>query len=172
MFKINSFFYYCNPKGKEKGLEKSRKYREKWQTKFIERVYGFKTQYKYSSHKKVYMCKDWNKKFRSSVSQFRLTNNDNNYMKYNYSYKDVLEYLGGGTIFKCYLTGQEIDITKDNFELDHKIPASKGGTNELENLGITIREANRAKSDLTIPEFLDLCEKVLKHHNYTVIKPE
>lgn len=93
-------------------------------------------------------------------------------MKYNYSYKDVLKYLGGGTIFKCYLTGQEIDITKDNYELDHKIPASKGGSNELENLGITIREANQAKSDLTISEFLDLCEKVLKHHNYTVIKPE
>lgn len=47
---------------------------------------------------------------------------------------------------------------------------SKGGTNDLSNLGITIPIANYSKSDLTVEEYLELCKKVLEHYGYTVNK--
>ncbi len=58
----------------------------------------------------------------------------------------------------------------DSYDLDHIIPVSKGGTNELSNLGVAIPMANRSKSDLTVDEYLELCKKVLEYHGYTVIK--
>lgn len=55
-----------------------------------------------------------------------------------------------GTKTKCYLTGTPIDLEKDNYCFDHIVPVSKGGTNDLSNLGITIPIANYSKSDLTM----------------------
>lgn len=90
-------------------------------------------------------------------------------MKSTYTYKDVIKHFGGTTT-KCYLTGQPIDILKDNYNLDHIVPVSKGGTNDLENMGIVIPDANHSKSDLTLDEYLLLCKKVLENFGYTVIK--
>lgn len=58
---------------------------------------------------------------------------------------------------KCYLTGTPIDLTKNDYCFDHIVPVSKGGTNELSNLGVTIPSANYSK-------------QVLEHHGYTVSK--
>jgi 5-methylcytosine-specific restriction endonuclease McrA len=69
----------------------------------------------------------------------------------------------------CYLTGRELDIDDMNsWQVDHKVPHSKGGSNEIINLGITCKEANQAKSDLYLEEFLNLCRDVLVHHGYKV----
>lgn len=87
----------------------------------------------------------------------------------DYSYKEVLEHLNGFNT-KCYLTGDIIDMTKDLYCLDHIIPVSKGGTNELENMGITTPEANASKTDLNIDEYLELCKKVLINFGYSVEK--
>jgi CRISPR/Cas system Type II protein with McrA/HNH and RuvC-like nuclease domain len=63
---------------------------------------------------------------------------------------------------KCYLTGKEIDLTKSrSYSLDHIIPRSKGGDNSLDNCGLTCREANQAKSDLSLEEFISLCQSVV-----------
>ncbi len=45
---------------------------------------------------------------------------------------------------------------------------SKGGSNELGNLGVTCKEANMAKGDMTTGEFIDLCIEVLSHHGYKI----
>lgn len=87
-----------------------------------------------------------------------------------FGYKDVLKKYNDSTIVTCYLTGDVIDLTKDNFAFDHIIPLSKGGTSTLDNLGITTYEANAAKSDKTEEEFVELCKKVLIHHGYKVEK--
>lgn len=86
-----------------------------------------------------------------------------------YTYHDVIKYFGGTTT-KCYLTGQTIDILKDDYNLDHIVPVSRGGTNDLKNMGITTPDANRSKSDLTLDEYLVLCKKVLENFGYTIIK--
>lgn len=72
---------------------------------------------------------------------------------------------------KCYLTGKEIDISKPRtYQFDHKVPASRGGTNTIDNLGICSRTANLAKSDMTHDEFIEFCKTVLIHHGFEVNK--
>lgn len=88
-----------------------------------------------------------------------------------YGYKEVLKHFEG-TKVKCYLTGKEIDITKDSYQLDHITPVSKGGTGEINNMGICIPEANQSKSDMLIEEYLDLCKSVLENFGYKVEKIE
>jgi hypothetical protein len=79
----------------------------------------------------------------------------------NYNCKDVIEKLGEQPI--CYLTGEKIDLAKpESYHLDHITPSSKGGTNDLDNLQICLKEANYAKGELLLEDFYVLCEKVLK----------
>jgi CRISPR/Cas system Type II protein with McrA/HNH and RuvC-like nuclease domain len=71
----------------------------------------------------------------------------------------------------CYLTGRKIDFTNpSSYHLDHKIPVSKNGGDSLDNLGLCCAEANKAKSDMTPEEFIDLCREVLEHNGYIVDK--
>jgi hypothetical protein len=101
---------------------------------------------------------------------------------YNYGKKDLKRkhypMLNMGEVTKligkkpiCYLTGEYIDL-KDmkNYSLDHIVPMSKGGKSTLDNLGLTTKQANQAKSDLTKEEFLALCLRVVKHNGYRVRK--
>jgi 5-methylcytosine-specific restriction endonuclease McrA len=89
--------------------------------------------------------------------------------KLDFNYLDVIEKFGENP--KCYLTGDPISyLVKESFNLDHIIPRSRGGTNSLDNLQLATPEANQAKADLLLHEFLELCEKVLKNHGYTVEK--
>lgn len=84
----------------------------------------------------------------------------------NFSISEALTKFGDSP--KCYLTG---DLTGDlidlsdssSFNFDHIVPKSKGGLSTLDNLGLTTRDANHAKTDLTLEEFLNLCEKVLRN---------
>ena len=82
----------------------------------------------------------------------------------NFNIRDVGLKFGESPV--CYLTGESIDLSKPNtYTFDHIIPSSKGGDNSLDNLGLTLKEANQAKSDMSVDALLDLCEKILRHHN-------
>lgn len=71
----------------------------------------------------------------------------------------------------CYLTGRKIDLSQPlSYQFDHVVPVSKGGSNGLSNLELSCSEANRAKSNLSKEEFLDLCIEVVRHHGYSVEK--
>ena len=78
----------------------------------------------------------------------------------NYTCRDVLKKIGENPI--CYLTGKKIDLNKpETYHLDHIIPTAKGGTNDLDNLGICLKEANYAKGELSLQELYQLCEDIL-----------
>lgn len=63
---------------------------------------------------------------------------------------------------KCYLTGTPIDLSqRDTYALDHIIPLARGGDSSLANCGLTTRQANQAKHDMTKEEFVILCQSVL-----------
>lgn len=80
-----------------------------------------------------------------------------------FTYQDVIEKFSSNPV--CYLTGDEIDINSPrSYHFDHIYPRSRGGTNTLDNLGLTTSEANKLKGNLTVEELLDLCEKVLRHY--------
>jgi 5-methylcytosine-specific restriction endonuclease McrA len=87
----------------------------------------------------------------------------------DFNYKDIFDKVGENP--KCYLTGRMIDLTKPRtYAFDHIIPRSKGGLNALENLGLTCRSANMAKSDLEVDEFVQLCIDVVKNFGYEVTR--
>ena len=159
--------YYCNNSVRNGNIIRHAIYSKSWIGKLVKKLSDFKRR-KYKKSTRT-MCLDWNKKFRTRISEFcnRYKNKGNLVKKCNY--KEVLEYLKG-TKVNCYLTGTPIDLEKDDYCFDHIIPVSKGGTNDLSNLGITIPIANYSKSDLTVEEYLELCKKVLEHHGYTVNK--
>lgn len=62
--------------------------------------------------------------------------------------------------YKCYYSNEILTI--DNLTIDHKIPLSRGGTNELNNLCICSRKMNTIKGQLTEEEFNELLELVSK----------
>lgn len=152
--------YYCCSNSKKLCTKRAHKF--EWKYIFIRKIDEFKTKI---SGNPVSMGLDWNKKFRSSCSRFRLKNMNTT----KFTYKEALEHLGG-TLTKCYLTGREINILKDDYCLDHIIPASKGGTNDLDNMGITIPIVNASKSNMTVEEYLALCKEVLEYNGYKVEK--
>ncbi len=83
--------------------------------------------------------------------------------------KKINDYLQ--TIDKCYLSGRHINVNDINtYEFDHIYPRTLGGTNTFDNLGVARPEANRAKNDLTVDEFIELCKDVLINFGYDVIK--
>ena len=87
----------------------------------------------------------------------------------SFTVKELLEKIGETPV--CYLTGIPIDLNKPRtYQLDHIIPVSRGGPNTLENCGLTSRNANQAKSDMSIDEFINLCKQILTHNGYTVKK--
>lgn len=60
--------------------------------------------------------------------------------------------------YRCPLTGEQ--LTPTNAALDHKTAVAVGGTNDLSNLWIVHKEANRMKGTLTTEEFVLWCERV------------
>jgi len=102
---------------------------------------------------------------RSRSSSYDRVNNINK----PYGIKEVLGKLGSNP--RCYLTGSQIDLAKsETYSLDHVTPISKGGTNDLENMGLATRNANMAKNDLTVSQFVALCKQVLINRGYHVKK--
>jgi len=61
--------------------------------------------------------------------------------------------------FRCKLTGDKISF--DNMELDHILPTTRKGKNELSNVRWVTKEANRLKQNLTDKELKTLCNKIL-----------
>jgi hypothetical protein len=96
--------------------------------------------------------------------------------RFNYSsaYKKIIENP------VCYLTGRKIDLSNSrSYELDHIESASKGRSdyskkyvlnNTLKNMGLLSRDVNRAKHDLSVDDFIQLCKEVCEHNGFDVIK--
>lgn len=76
------------------------------------------------------------------------------------SYWKELKLLLEEQNFKCALTGDCISFN-DNIELDHILPTTRGGKNNLSNVRWTTKEANRLKQNLVDIELKELCKKIL-----------
>ena len=159
--------YHCSQSSRDKVRERSIKNKSlcPWKYKLMDKVSNFRL--RVYDNTPYHMCKDWNKKFRTAVSRFK---SRGEYME-TYTYHDALEHLGGTNLI-CYLSGTPINILTDDYQLDHILPVSKGGTNELVNMAIACPEANQMKGGLTNEELFYWCQKILEHNGYTVIKNE
>lgn len=74
-------------------------------------------------------------------------------------YEDNIKKYGTLT---CYLCEKVIETEKEH--LEHKIPLSRGGTNNYDNLGIACSRCNCRKYDKTVVEYLEYLNK--KEKNY------
>lgn len=110
------------------------------------------------------------KRISGKVIDFHRDRNDmRQYNKTTFTSDDILDLYNTNPV--CNLTGRSIILENTkSWELDHIIPASKGGPDTLDNCQITCREANFAKGDLTMDEFISLCKDVLTHNGYQVSK--
>lgn len=112
--------------------------------------------------------------FRTKVSRFAGHHSERK-KKYSlilqkYKPEDVVNKFGINT--KCYLTGKELNLLDCDTSFDHIVPLSKGGTNNLDNLGITTRSLNFMKTDLLLNELIQNCIDILSHNGYLVTKKE
>ncbi len=79
-----------------------------------------------------------------------------------FTVEEFLEKVGDNPI--CALTGKPIDLMNSrSYQLDHIVPRSKGGSNSLDNCQLLSREANQAKHDLSLNEFIQLCRDVVNY---------
>ena len=76
-------------------------------------------------------------------------------------WKDLKELMAKQN-FKCALTGNDISFESD-IDLDHIIPTSRNGNNELSNVRWVTRQANRLKNNLTDDELKALCLKIIQY---------
>nr|DAH40682.1 MAG TPA: HNHc [Caudoviricetes sp.] len=61
----------------------------------------------------------------------------------------------------CYLCGDFVDF--DSFEIEHRIPRSKGGTNDIENLYCSCHICNLIKHDIYPQDFNERITKIFMH---------
>jgi hypothetical protein len=149
--------YHCGAGQKDKNKKRLKKFREK--NPLARKIDHFKADDKSMLHNRV-----------SNFHRLGPRKNST-YQKRNFHYKDVVEKFGIET--KCYLTGRYVNLLDaSTYELDHMIPRSKGGLNILDNCGISCPEANQAKRNMNVAEFLKLCEEVLSNFGYKIIPPE
>ena len=79
--------------------------------------------------------------------------------------KELLEKIGDNP--KCAMTGKPINLWESStYSLDHIVPRSKGGDNSLENCQLVCRQVNKAKTDMSVEEFISLCEQVVKYKEH------
>lgn len=139
--------YHCGEGQKKKTVDRNRKNRQVVKNKIIKKLDAF---------------------FRDNVHGFKRgksTNKTTGRFHYASAYKKIME-----NPF-CYLSGREIDFEKTkSYHLDHIIAVSKGGKNDLKNMGLSCKEANIAKNDLSLDEFIQLCIDVCKYNGYEVNK--
>ena len=147
--------YHCGENSSEKKRVKSRNCTASH--KLTKKISAFKSRCSKESYKT----------FRTKVKTFKKRKHRSrthafvNNVSKNFSAKDVVEKFAGKPY--CYLTGKKININKpETYHLDHIIPTSKGGSNDLDNLGMCTRQANYAKNDLSVKELHELCEDILK----------
>lgn len=102
---------------------------------------------------------------QTKIKSFHRKPGNKGYEPSSFSPEELLDQCGE----TCYLTGRALDLKDEtSYRLDHIQPRSKGGDNTLQNCGLTCTEANFAKHDLSVEEFIQLCKEVLEHNGYKV----
>lgn len=81
-----------------------------------------------------------------------------------FTYLDVLEKFGYNP--KCYLTGYRINwFNTYNYDLDHVIPASRGGLSNLDNLNLLWPPVNQMKFTMQLSEMINLIRHILEYNS-------
>lgn len=152
--------YHLDKTQKSKAIRRNQQRRAKHP--FIQKIERFST-LKTSINQSYKSIHEWRKLIQLKIEKFATMHKQREvYCKPSFTVEDVINKFGEKP--KCYLTGDEIDIydTK-SYHFDHIQPRSRGGSNDIDNLGICTKQANQAKNNLTYDEFIELCKKVINN---------
>ena len=106
---------------------------------------------------------------RDNFSEIKKSRKESAGYNYMFTLEQLENKIGDNPI--CYLSGESIDLNNSReYSLDHIVPKSKGGTNDLDNCGLASSKANQAKSDLSVEEYITLCKNVLENNGHKVEK--
>lgn len=136
--------YYCGKDQKLKALMRSRKNRNK-------------IKYKVRSKVDTYLSRT----LKGAFNKKYITRNEEHELLTNMILQNPV----------CYLTGEKIDLSDSkSYSIDHIQPFSKSCNNSIDNAGLCISKANQSKADLSLEEYLKLCQKVLENFGFQVSK--
>lgn len=69
---------------------------------------------------------------------------------------------------KCAICGKPVKFKE--MTVDHRVPLTKGGTNDLGNLQLAHLSCNRAKADMLPDELSELAEQIVRHSRWLKIR--
>lgn len=158
---ISNIVYHCSPGQKAKS--KARNQKSAWRKALLHKINGF-NQIRIAKNHIVISSND--RRFKQKIHKFNSKGRE--LMKSGESTKkQIMEKIGKEP--KCYLTGRKINLQEPaTYQFDHIVPRTKGGDNSIENFGLACKEANQAKRDLMLDNFLLLCKDILEYNGYEV----
>jgi len=159
--------YYCNPEYNKSSKKRRAKLKRSKIDRKVDTFRNRKSNKPFLTLEKVDDYENIKRCIGTKTYNFQRKSNKNNIKKF--CTKDIIKMIEENPY--CYLTGDKIDISyPSGFALDHKLPACRGGSNELDNLGICTLIANQSKSYQTVDEYIELCKKVLTNFGYKISK--
>jgi len=141
-------------KDKEKKKIWMKKYRREWYLEHKEESRLRHQKYQKENREKIYeTAKKWKQKNRLRIIVYeqnrRSLMKDLTLKTIQLVYEDNIKKYGTLT---CYLCKQSILFGNDC--LEHKMPLSRNGSNNYNNLEVACRECNTSKSNKTLEEYL------------------
>jgi len=156
--------YHCSLNGKKKVRDRVKKHRENSHP-LIRKIESFKARRALKTKTEHFQCRASSEHPLRDLGKTRISMR---HVNLTFKADDVIKKFGNNP--KCNLTGREINWEDSStYALDHIIPVASGGSNSLENLNLVCPEVNRAKSDLSMEDFLSLCKEVLEYNGYQVM---
>lgn len=95
-----------------------------------------------------------------NVEELSGTNNISQQKRKKFSVKERM-IIYRKTQGHCYLCGEFVDF--DSFEIEHKVPLSKGGTNELSNVFCACHCCNTIKHDIYPKDFFEKISQIFMY---------
>ncbi len=153
--------YYCGSNQKEKSAIRTRKLRAKYHP-FQRKINRFAERDTYASQARTEFKRTKVKALYEKLRVFSALNGAK-----MITLEEVLAKFGETP--SCYLTGKQIDIYNPReYQFDHIVPVSRGGSSTIDNMQISTKVANQAKFNLLPEEFLQLCKDVVTHAGYKI----